>query len=351
MSSTSQGKRKSSTRSEIGSKSSPLPREALPVIGNDKIIARLLRAVEHGLDSHAVLLVGPRGIGKTSLALSLTAALLCHRPENGIACGDCASCAALAYDRHPDFFTVPGTGAYVGIEDIRSVLRLVVHRPVLGTKKIALIDRAERMTEEAANAFLKTLEEPSHETVVVLTASHIQLLPETLVSRCSVYNLTVMSERGLRDHLLSKGIPRAEASNLAGFCDGRPAYALFLLQQPAVYEEAIEDSSYLLELLSARLHERLRITSMLAERATTAQHSESIIERWESLLRRMLKIKIGIPDRGPLSSQLRSVAPRLTLRHLLDMARELTSARQGIRSSGNLRLALESFALHLPIVP
>lgn len=320
------------------------------VIGNSKTIEHLQRLVSTRLPTHAFLLVGPRGIGKTTAAISFANALACLHPLNGVACGDCLSCATSSRGKHPDLHLLAPASGAVGIEDARVLLRALERRPVLSPRLIAVIDRADGMTEEATNAFLKTLEEPRGDTVLILTATTTSRLPATLVSRCSVYQFTVVSERTLRDRLLQQGVERRRALELATFSDGRPGFALYLERQRGAYEQALEEAFILLDALGSRVHERISVAERLAERLDDPATREGVLERWESTARRLLRVSAGGRDTGPLAERIRTVAERLNPASVVKVVRTLSQVRTYLRV-GNPRLAAEVLTLHLPTFP
>ncbi|MGE8499928.1 MAG: DNA polymerase III subunit delta', partial [Pseudomonas sp.] len=136
--------------------------------------------------AHAYLLHGPAGIGKRALAERLMARLLCQQPQGLEACGSCKSCHLLAAGTHPDNFVLEPEEADkpIKVDQVRELVNFVVQTAQLGGRKVVLVEPAESMNLNAANALLKSLEEPSGNTVLLLI-SHLpsRLLP-TVKSRC-----------------------------------------------------------------------------------------------------------------------------------------------------------------------
>jgi DNA polymerase-3 subunit delta' len=160
------------------------------ILGQDWVVSHLKAALKAGRLSHAYLFLGTEGVGKETTARALAAALNCTAPqEDGDACGQCPSCQRLAAGTHPDFLVVsPEEGkTQIKIEMIRELRRLTDYPPLGGGWRVVLINPAEALTaisDAAANALLKTLEEPPPQHLLVLTAkSEAELLP-TIVSRC-----------------------------------------------------------------------------------------------------------------------------------------------------------------------
>ncbi len=136
--------------------------------------------------AHAYLLHGPAGIGKRAMAENLMAALLCRAPENLRACGQCKSCLLLAAGTHPDNFILEPEEAdkAIKVDQVRELVSFVVQTAQMGGRKVVLVEPAESMNLNAANALLKSLEEPSGDTVLLLVCHQPSRLLPTVKSRC-----------------------------------------------------------------------------------------------------------------------------------------------------------------------
>jgi len=133
---------------------------------------------------HAYLFTGIAGIGKTSTALALTMALNCRNPSDMEPCGACPPCRQIRGGNFPDFVSIKPAGQNIKIEQIRELNRRLSFAPVSATYRVCVIQQADSMTGEAANSFLKTLEEPPAGNILILNAVEpLNLLP-TIVSRC-----------------------------------------------------------------------------------------------------------------------------------------------------------------------
>ncbi len=143
-----------------------------------------------GQIANAYLLVGPDGIGKRRLALELAKALNCQ-VGGGSACGACTTCQQIGRSVHPDCHLLVGSGAsdQIKMDDVRTLLGRLMLKPFSAKVQVAIIDGAERLTEEAANSLLKTLEEPPRTTRFVLTTSRLPQCLPTIVSRCQLLRL------------------------------------------------------------------------------------------------------------------------------------------------------------------
>ncbi|MFU8804571.1 MAG: DNA polymerase III subunit delta' [Bradymonadaceae bacterium] len=149
----------------------------------------LERAVETGRLHHAYLFAGLEGVGKFQVAQSLAAVLNCERrPEESFseACGRCSSCRKIGAQQHPDVLFVSPEGRNIKISQIRTIQKASMSAPFEGRFRVVLIDDAHTMTEEAANALLKTLEEPSKRMRLILVTDQPHRLLDTIISRCQL---------------------------------------------------------------------------------------------------------------------------------------------------------------------
>ena len=140
---------------------------------------------------HGIIIAGPKGIGKNQLASYLSQTLLCQSPQSNGPCGQCHSCQWFQSENHPDFYPVfpEGKSESIKVDAIRELCRSLVFTSHAGGFKVGLIHSAERMNLNAANSLLKSLEEPTPNTVFILVANQASQLPATIRSRCQIYQI------------------------------------------------------------------------------------------------------------------------------------------------------------------
>ena len=140
---------------------------------------------------HGQLFNGQQGVGKAALVEQLANALLCQHPNGVQPCGQCKSCHLNQAGTHPDKFNVAIEGQSIGVDDIRTVSHFMSHSAAQNGNKVVIIKDCHKMTTAAANALLKTLEEPSPERFLLLTSTTTTQLPATILSRCSRIDVQV----------------------------------------------------------------------------------------------------------------------------------------------------------------
>jgi DNA polymerase-3 subunit delta' len=203
------------------------------ILGQERVLGHLKAARRAGRLAHAYLFLGPEGVGKESVARALAGALNCPQPwEDGDACGECPSCRRLAAGTHPDFLvlapTSEGRQPQIKIEQVRDLRRLTAYPPVGGGWRVALIKPAEALNDAAANALLKTLEEPPPQHLLVLTAGVEDDLFPTVVSRCQKLVFSPLPAALIAAELTRRGRSPGQAVLLAALCGGSLGRALAL---------------------------------------------------------------------------------------------------------------------------
>ena len=224
---------------------------------------------------HGVLVTGPGGVGKTTFAEDLAAGLVCRNEDpEARPCRTCRGCRALEHGNHPDVHRLAPTGAgsvipIGGREErgVRDLVRDLALMPVEGGARVAVITAADRMTEDAQSAFLKTLEEPPAGTVLILTATDEERLLPTIRSRCVRIRLGPVSRQDVEGILVDAGLVDApSAARLARLAGGRPGQAVALARAPESLTIRSEVGRTLLDLTAATRSDRLRIARDLLGR-------------------------------------------------------------------------------------
>ncbi len=197
------------------------------VIGREKITEHLQNAIRLGKVSHAYIFCGEDGIGKNFIADIFAAALQCEG-QTGNPCGVCKSCMQAAGGNHPDIIRVMHEKAAIGVDDIRVQLNQDIQvKPYSSRYKIYIVDEAEKMTEAAQNALLKTIEEPPEYAVIMLLTNNPNAFLQTILSRCVMLNIRTVDKSRIRKYLMEEcSIPDYQAELAAAFSGGNPGKAV-----------------------------------------------------------------------------------------------------------------------------
>ncbi|MDX8405811.1 MAG: AAA family ATPase [Mariprofundus sp.] len=167
------------------------------LVGHEQVVLRFNEALAQGRMHHAWLLYGMKGIGKRMLAEQLAALLMC---ESRSACGQCHGCKMLAVGSHPDVVRVGLIEGKrdVNIEQVRALLGFLSLSSSEGERRVVILDDAERLNHQAANALLKGLEEPASGSVLLMVCADLDRLPATIRSRCMLQQCMPLPEPGVR---------------------------------------------------------------------------------------------------------------------------------------------------------
>jgi DNA polymerase-3 subunit delta' len=212
--------------------------EAFP--WQDSLWQQLAGRAQH---AHAYLLHGPVGIGKRALAERLMARLLCQKPQGLDACGQCKSCMLLKAGSHPDNYVLEPEEAdkAIKVDQVRELVSFVVQTAQMGGRKVVLIEPAEAMNNNAANALLKSLEEPSGDTVLLLVSHQPSRLLPTVKSRC-VQQACPLPSEAMSLAWLAKALPdcaEEERVELLTLAAGSPLAAVTLQAQGVREQRAL----------------------------------------------------------------------------------------------------------------
>ena len=195
------------------------PVQALPrseVRGNAVTVGLLRRLHRANHLSHAILLNGPQGCGKRTLAVALAKMLLCHAPTvDGDSCGTCTSCQEIAAGIHPDCLLLPDDreSPQLAVEIVReSLVMAATESALMGKGRVFILPMVERLRHEAANALLKILEEPPADTHIIMTSSSGDGLLPTIRSRSQRFRMQALVASDLEAVLLTQGMAAPEAA-------------------------------------------------------------------------------------------------------------------------------------------
>lgn len=256
------------------------------VIGHEQIIEHLQTALQSGRVSHAYLLSGEDGSGKRLLASIFAAALQCA--ERGTEpCGSCKSCKQADSGNQPDIIYITHEKASIGVDDIRLQINSdIAVKPYESRYKIYIIDEAEKMTEAAQNALLKTIEEPPEYAVVLLLASKAAALLPTILSRCVVLPLRPVDNTKIKKLLMERfQTPDYQAELAAAFSGGIVGRAVRFASSPEFgtrKDEVLHLVKYIDEMTQAEIMDAVK--SFVSQKGAAEEYLDLVLLWYRDVL-------------------------------------------------------------------
>lgn len=295
---------------------------------------------------HALLLIGPTGVGVGRLAREVAMALLCAGPSDVAPCHECRACRLVAHESHTDLHLLSpaGPGDEIGVDPVRELAGAIALLPVEGRRRVALIARADRMSESAQHALLKLLEEPPAGTHLLLAASDESRLLPTIKSRCATLRLGLPEHAAAVALLVERlAVERAVATRLLAIGEGRPGP---LLQANATAETAVTHATLRAELLDLTRVPPLARLTRLAPLVARAVALLAV----EPLLATNAVSSDGQKPRGSAAD--RRAAAATLLRLWRSLARDLATVAAGAAEAISFpdeRAALEATVAATPV--
>lgn len=329
------------------------------IVGHDWAVELLQAAVAHGRVGHAYLFTGADHIGKTTVARTFAQALNCEVDDaEGRPCGRCRSCRLIAADRHPDVKVLAPTLTSRGrptlkidaIRDLQSALSLTANE---ARYQVAIVRQFDAATIGAANAFLKTLEEPPDQVVLLLTARDADALLPTIQSRCRTVALRPMTVPDLAAALAERReVPAEQANLLARLANGRYGWAERALEEP---ERLVEREGQLARLYEALDGNRIARFAIAEEVARHAETLPALLTTWLGWWRDLVILSTYTAEVGLAAvsnidqlGRLSPLAQRLSRETAVRGLQQTDRALWQLARNANARLVVENLLLSYP---
>ncbi len=309
------------------------------IVGHEAAIRLVKGQISRERLASAYLFTGPSGIGKKTLVLELAKALECSDPSESGACDGCESCLKIGQGTFPDVMEVKSDkeSGQLGIDHVRVLSNWMALTSFSGKWKVGIVDNADRLTEEAAHACLKLLEEPPPKGIIILVAAAPQRLPSTLVSRCHLVRCAPQGIQRTSSYLAEKGnVEEKQAVLLAAASGGRLGLALEFHQQGRL---DLRNKGLNL-LLSAWRQKAVESPLGMAPRAEVEESLEWLASWWRDLL----VLKLGGDTRWLVHQDkidaLRVAQAGVEAEDLIEWIDSAYGAQEGIQRNASPRIAL-----------
>ena len=204
------------------------------ILGNDNIKELLTNAVKNNKASHSYMFVGTEGIGKKLIAKEFAKMILCT-DENKY-CGKCKSCIEFESSNNPDFKIIEPDGNSLKIEQIREFQNKVSEKPIISNRKVYIINDSDKMTTEAQNCLLKTLEEPPEFVTIILIGSNESAFLDTIKSRCMILHFEKISDEQIQKYLQDNHQTEINSKIMLEACQGSIGKALEIKDKQELYQ-------------------------------------------------------------------------------------------------------------------
>ena len=345
------------------------------IIAQQRQIKMLAVALRKNEVPHAMLFTGEAGIGKKTTAITFAMAANCESPgpmasgvvfsDNGVQstsnediriplenkninpCGTCRPCRKIASEKHPDFHYIRPEGAYIKIEQIRTLCSALARKPHEASVRFVLLSDAHLMNAESGNALLKILEEPPENTIFILAAPQVADILSTIVSRCRHFRFNPIPEDQLEAYLIEKkGMSPENAMVVASLSGGSIGRALSIKNDKwaVVHRKRIIDRMEMIFRKSAG--QDLYFAESLSRDKKTLAISLEIMKSWL----RDLAVFQYCPDRivnRDLQSRFAALSDTIDTNRLLDKISAIWQVERAIKGNANSRLAMESLVIKL----
>ena len=306
------------------------------IIGHQKQKDFFARVVESGHLGHAYIFSGESGLGKKYFAKELAKTIHCQESPVGQYCGVCRSCLKMIdnFSNYPDICLVQSSGS-LGIDSVKRVQKFFSLTPSISRYKIAILDSLDNITREAANALLKTLEEPSGLSVLFLISSFGSRIPATIVSRCQIIKFGTVKDVDLKSMIDRDNINNSD--QLISLANGKPGLLRRMLSDKRIMKDVEMDRNILMQLPKTPLQKRLVIAKDLGN---DKNHTLSSLDSWIEVMRSIIYNRVRkSSDSGEYNEY--------PLKSLSDFLRSLIMAREDVHNNISPVLTLENLFLKI----
>lgn len=338
-----------------------------PLIGNSHITDFLGKSIENDNINGTYIFNGPDNLGKTTIAKFFAQCLLCSGKTSKILpCDNCLSCKSFKKENVEDKFTYTTTHSdfyllkpekdkkNISVEQVRDFVKSLSMTSFLNSYKIGIIKHSEKLSKEAANALLKTLEEPRSKVVIILITDNVASLLPTIVSRSQVISFFPVKNDIIYDYLMENGASRSLAKNYSSLCLGRPALAMKFLESEDFKEQYYEKMYLFANFFNQDINTRIMSIEEHYGKKLSGQDGVKIVRRsidiWLGIVRDLILIEFGnhnLIQHHIILDKITQVKGRIDIKKIVEINNSLKIAKEYLSSNVNPKLILEQIAINI----
>lgn len=318
------------------------------IIGHEKIIESLKTAVKNNLVFHSYLFEGPKSIGKEKLAKVFAKTLLCQRGGE-TPCNTCPSCMKIESGNHPDFYMEYPDDDSFKKEQIEEILRTIRKVPLESKRKVYILDDADKMTQQAQNSFLKTLEEPPGYAVIILLATNGYSLLPTITSRCQIVKFNSIERHVIENVLVDKfNKSREQARFIASFSNGIIGRAIELAESDDFKKLRDETIEKLQIVMNGDKLKAFTVSEFFEQNKEKIEEIMDIILLWyrDLLIYKETQNKDFLINKDQIEL-IFQCCQRLSKKKIMDIIDIVNRTKEDIRSNLNFQLVTEVMLLNI----
>lgn len=324
------------------------------LIGHEPITNFLEQSITNKKLAHGYLFYGHKQLGKKTLVKKFIQSILCYtdasKKEN-IPCGECPACQQVLKNNHPDVIWLKKETdkKEITIEQIRNLQTTLSTHSFFKSYKIAILEDVENLNNNAANAFLKTLEEPHKKTILILIANNLKSIPSTILSRVQKIKLLPVPGKQIYDFLLSQEKSFEEAKVLAKISEGKPGRALAFLRAPDLWPNYLNQIKIFFYLATGGYNHKISfVDKIFSQNDNTTEKIKTVspmLNIWQILFRDLILLKLQQNDKIiniMESEKLTKISQKYSINQLILIEKNIQKLKKDFSANVNLKLALEN---------
>lgn len=317
------------------------------LLGQEEIKKSLLHALDTDSCAHAYLFSGPEGIGKSSFSSDFANMLLCTG-EGPHACGKCIACTTFNAGTNPDYLKIESDGNSISVDSIREIQSGAIIRPMYSKRKVYYIKQAEKMTQQAQNSLLKTLEESPTYCVIILSTHNPEMLIPTVRSRVLKYSFKKNSTKEVEEVLKGKNIENDNIRFITAFADGIPGLAVELASSEDFIKLREDTFDYLRSLIKRDIKAQFDFVKFLIKNSDEIDNILNILScfyRDVLVAKKCLGLKVLI--NSDKEDMIREYGKKISSGSLCRIVEDIEDIRRNIKQNANIELAADVLVMKL----